>query len=238
MDLRRLSVFVLIPVVVTLVCLGLYFSGVPWMERLVAPSMDGMYVNTWREFGLVENLQNLLLLATIAVTVTGLGRKPHLWERLLLGAIGLLALFVFLEEVDYGLHWYEWLRGIGADEAAEVRNWHNQSGRTSVLKRVVDVGMLTGFVLLPLLLRGRAGPVVDYLLPSRWFAATLVCVIGLSELAHALNDAGLNPDGALESNMSEFRETITYYAGLVYVVEFVFFRRSPGLPPGTATRPA
>ena len=41
----------------SLVLIIFYFQGAPWMQELAAPTYN-------REFGLVENAQNLMLLAT------------------------------------------------------------------------------------------------------------------------------------------------------------------------------
>ena len=216
--------FLVLPLAAGLVLQAMYFSGVPALERIIVPRLEGMYGNTWREFGLVENLQNLLLLGIIVVAVVGLRRARPAWERAVYGLVALLAVFVFLEEIDYGLHWYEYLGGVPAEQAAETRNWHNEAGRNKSMKRLVDAGMVAWFLVLPLATARLRSPFVRRYLPGRWYALTVLAAWLLSELAHLLNDLGLNPDGMIRSNISEFREVNTYYIGLLYLVDLVYLR--------------
>ena len=95
------------------------------------------------------------------------------------------------------------------------------------MKRVVDVASVIWFFLVPLTTTRVRNPRVRYFLPDRWYAATVVCAWLLSELAHFLNDSGLNPDGNIRSNISEFREVNTYYLPLLYLWDLVFLRTWP-----------
>lgn len=227
MSRTRLLVFVVVPVTTGLVLQAMYFSGVAALEQLIVPEMEGMHLNTWREFGLLESLQNLLLLGIIGVAVAGVLRVSARWQKAVFGVIAAFAAFIFLEEIDYGLHYYEYVSGIESESAAESRNWHNVGKRTSIMKRLVDAGAVLWFFVVPLATARVRAPKVRYFLPSRWYAVTVVCAWLLSELAHLLNDAGLNPDGNIRSNISEFREINTYYLPLVYLSELVFVRDWP-----------
>ncbi len=220
----RLFVFVLLPVSVGLLLQALYFSNVPMLEHIIVPDMGDMHGNSWREFGLLENLQNLVLLAIVALAVLGVRRARLALYKLLFAATAVVSTFIFLEEIDYGLHIYEYLAGIGEEEAAEYRNWHNEGRRAAYTKRVVDVFIVVWFVLIPLFTQRVIHPVWQFLRPTRWYVVTVMCALVLSELAHSLNDAGLNPDGMIRRNISEFRELNVYYIGLIYLYELVVLR--------------
>ena len=91
----------------------------------------------------------------------------------------------------------------------------------SYLKLISNIGLLTGFVLAPLLLSSSRNPIMRLLVPSRWMIATVVLIVLLSVLAHYLDDAGhsmiAGKPGNLDKNISEFRELNMYYLLLLYL---------------------
>ncbi|MCP3917026.1 MAG: hypothetical protein GY711_15880 [bacterium] len=204
---RDLILYVLLPAVIGAALLAAYFSGVDsWMSAVAPPAN--------REYGALENLQNLVLLLaawTAWRASRGVaGRARAIWTVVAVGS-----LFVLLEELDFGLHYYESLAGVEESERAEVRNLHNQYGASHYLKRVVDPAMGVFFLVLPLvaLRKGRAG--WRRFVPHVLSPLTLLLSVAVSKTAHFGEDAWSHND-ALRSNLSEFRELFVYYLWFLY----------------------
>jgi hypothetical protein len=223
---RRLVVFVGLPVVLNTVLMALYFG--PWElgSRIVAPAVPGMRWDSWREFGLLESLQNLYLLAVVVCALVSLVRARHPWQKWLAALVAMGSAFVLLEEIDFGLHYYEFLSGTLKPEDA-TRNLHNLGGNLSYFKLAMNAGAGVLFVVVPLVARRwrERSPVVAYLSTDGWYLLAFAIMLAASTLAHGLDDLGLGND-SLSGNMSEFREHNIYYLALVYFVD-LFLRRVP-----------
>ena len=81
------------------------------------------------------------------------------------------------------------------------------------------------FVLLPLAKRMVPERLRSFV-PNLHSALTLLGGLLISELAHGLEDAGWANNGSLHNNISEFRETFTYWVGLLYLWELARRRRA------------
>lgn len=233
--------YVLLPAAAALVLLAAYYAGVPGLADIVAPAVN-------RELGLLEHAQALVLGALTVTTVRAAGRAApgttarHGWLVAAAVAAGVL-----LEELDYGRHHALLLAGRPeAWSAVPPPALHNRPvGRdhevVDYLKAAANVGLALWFVLLPLVrrfgaLRGSAAwqivsRWVAPWLPSAWSAATVLVFVGVSRLAHALQDAtraaGAGPR-ALDGNVSEFGELIVYYLVALYVRDRALRGRAGG----------
>lgn len=214
---RDAWVFVLLPLGVSLGMIFGYFSGVEWLQNVVAPAWN-------REFGVLENLQHLLLLGCVVLAaLLARDERRGMWRAGFV-FVGLVSLFVLLEEIDYGLHYYEALAGVPEAERAGVRNLHNlhtSSGTevATLIKRVSDAAMILVFVLLPFVgPRLRLGS-LSALIPRRPFALLMIVALCVSNLAHYLDDSGWPHNHSLGRSMGEFRELLIYYIGFLYLVE-------------------
>lgn len=216
MDRGRVLLYGVVPLAVGGVLVALYFSGVPRLQTLAAPSHQ-------REYGLVENLQNLLLLAIVACAWRAGGREDTRRARLGWRAVALLALGVVLEEIDYGSHYWRSLTGRGGP--AVNFNLHNQGDLVDWIKRAFDATLFLVFVVAPFALR-RLPERWRAWVPSPYSALTVVAALATSKLAHALEDRGWPNNASLRSNISEFREVGTYWLGLLYLNE-IAGRRGP-----------
>lgn len=227
---HRLLAHLLLPAALSLALMGLYFSGSTALQAVVAPTIEGLHPFSWREFGALEMLQNAVLLAII-VLLADVARRagPALLRSILLVAASGFV-FVLLEEIDYGRHWYEYATGEVGSLSAENwnRNLHNRVAGTgeqysTYMRFASSVFVGLAFVLAPLFLQGSRHPLVRLLLPSRWMVTTVVLMVLLSNLAHALDDAGYavigGVPGNLEQNISEFRELVLYYLFGLYCLE-------------------
>ena len=111
-DRARLIRYGIIPLLTGLTLVAAYFSGVDPLMNLVARRGQ-------REYGAVENLQNLLLIliAVRAWRAAGLETAPRM--RYLGRALSVFAVFVLMEELDWGDHYYRSLTGKLAGDPGE-----------------------------------------------------------------------------------------------------------------------
>jgi hypothetical protein len=207
--------------------MGMYFSGNAFLQNIVAPDMDSMPLFSAREFGALEMMQNFFLLCIGFYSIRCFLAARDIWIKLVTLFLFLVSVFVLLEEIDYAAPFIEYFTGVHGSLSPEEwdRNWHNKTNASGVqnvsyLKLIANIGLLTGFVLAPLLLSGVRNRTLKLLIPSRWMVATVILVVLLSLLAHSLDDAGhsiiAGKPGNLEKNISEFRELNMYYIFLLY----------------------
>jgi hypothetical protein len=222
----------LIPCGINLLLVGMYFSGIPILQHIVVPDMP--FVKQQREFGLLENLQNLYLISMTLMGAWAIKIKPHAWEKAAAALYMVFAAFVFLEEIDYGLHWIEFLSDVPKDAAipTEGRNWHNEGDRTSNMKDLVTLSCVLLFVIAPFALKNRTQPLIRYLLPVRQYAVAFLGIVLISRLAHYLRDMGLGADG-IKQNIGEFRELGMYYLYMAWSYTVIFRRNYNDTPQST-----
>jgi len=221
---KKLLVYLIIPSLISLIFIWGYFFGDLRIQELIAPRLN-------REYGLLENLQNLVLLALIAIAAYGFIRKRLCFERAILVCVLAGGIFLFMEEIDYGRHHYRYLIGDPIDnrikdteENCSDWNLHNLGNINQLFKRTLDMGMIALFIIFPLVTWKSTNRLIRYLCPDPWFILTMVTMISISRYAKVLNRAGLGMNGALQGNTAEFREIIIYYVFLVYLVTFIFRR--------------
>ena len=225
---KKVIIYFVAPLAVSLVLIGMYFSGIESLQRIITPHMPNLHPNSAREFGLLENLQNILLIAMCAMAFLGIRRQTWRLGKAAMAGLGLFSVFILLEEIDYGLHFYEWIMNVPPGEHVEERNLHNFGKRTNRIKQLVDICMVLIFVISPFALAKTRKPLVRYLTPDRFSALTIICMLIVRTLAHQLNDRGFGVGGGIVKNISEFRELITYYLFTLYVFEIAIRRAPPG----------
>lgn len=213
------------------VLMGLYFSGSALMQSIIVPTVSGLDEGSWREFGLLEMLQNVFLISILSLLIYALINQKERIDKVLYLLALMVFTFLFLEEIDYGLHYYELYSGELMHD--KPRNWHNQISangdqNTRKIKRITDGLMVLVFVFLPLLskltIKGRSLKGYAFV-PVNYFIYALISAVVLSKLAHTLDDAGFGvingAQGKLASNISEFRETSIYYICVLYMLQLV-----------------
>jgi len=234
MNNKNVLLFIVVPVFLNGLLIGLYFSGNQFAQYLAAPQFDWLHHRSWREFGLLEQTQNAFLLTIVLLFLVEATKRPLLLEKAFFLCGGLVMLFLLLEEIDYGIHFYEYYLGHELSMDPNLRNWHNdeRSGEsiTKDLKKLTSLVMIVWFILLPLISAKINPDRMRGIIPSRWFIVGFAVSLLLSSLAHYLNDIGLGAidgvAGSLKGNTSEFRETSTYYLYLLYAVQLI---RTPTL---------
>jgi hypothetical protein len=186
----------------------MHFSGDPTLGSIVAPRFN-------RELGLLENLQHAILLVILGIAAMRARRSTERLERAVFAAVAAGAAFMFLEEVDYGTHWWHALHGRGNDHVPF--SVHNLGENSPRFKKAGDAAMILFFAVYPLAAWKPWNRWVEAFRPSAWFLTSLAAMLVLSETAHALNERGFAADSEIRDSMSEFRELFVYYVWLVYL---------------------
>lgn len=229
MNWRKVTIYFFGPLALVLPMVLMYFSGIEILQLIISPRIEGLYPNSNRELGLLESTQNVVLLFIIGLIIRAWFIHKPRWLMIPVFIAFCGATFVFLEEIDYGLHYKEYFTGVTAEDAAEVRNWHNVGDRTSRSKQALDAAVIVWFLVVPLLFAGSSYKWVRTLVPDKYAVLTLIAMFIVRSLAHGLQDAGFEGSGTMDKNLSEFRELVTYYLGAVYLFD-VSERRMRGRP--------
>lgn len=225
---KELTLFILIPLTFNLLFFALYFSGIDSLQQIVGPRIPGILPMSWREFGIVELLQNVFLVAIVALFMRALVIRKAPAEKIFFLTGTIVMLFLLLEEIDYGLHFYHYF----SDQPIEIArfNWHNEhtfsdNENGKYLRRISDFGSVFWFTLMPLISIKVNFRRIHSIIPSLWFIPALIVSALCSSLGHFLEDRGMSiingTIGVLEGNISEFRETTTYYIYFLYAIQLV-----------------
>ena len=221
--MKKITVILLIPGIGISLLIGAYFSGIEWLQTIVAPPGN-------REYGLLENLQLVILLAIVVGAVIGLKIKTNRPEKIIMALILAGSVFMFLEELDYGLFYYRLVSGNPIDEriASEFINLHNIGEASPKFKLAGDLSLIILFIVLPLFFSRSRNNLLRYLAPDRLFVLAVILMFALSRFAHYLENSGVGTMGSLHGRISEFRELFTYYIFLVYFFGLIFRRSYSG----------
>ncbi len=219
---KNIYLFIIIPILLNLILVGFYFSGVPYLQNII--SLNDIFLT--RESGLLEQLQNFYLLSIFSIFFyLSIKRKAKSEKIFFLLLSGVFA-FLFLEEIDYGRNLYEFFIGHSSD--VEIRNWHNQSTdgkkqNVKYFKQLIDLANVLWFILLPLLKVKINIPIIKSTIPSRFFIIGFILTAILSSITHTFENMDLSQingiSGTLSGNISEFRENNTYYLYLLYAIQ-------------------
>ncbi len=215
----KITVLLIIPAVGSAILIAAYFSGIGWLQAIVSPPIN-------REYGLLENLQLLLLLGIALAAAYGVIIKKHRTEKWIMAVILAGSIFMFLEEADYGLHYFYLLTGNPLDDsqAKIFINLHNIGEASPKFKLVGDLTLIVFFIIFPLLFARSRNSFLRYLTPNRLFILNIILMFIVSRVAHYLEDGGIGGIGSLHGRISEFRELLTYYAFAIYFYGLIFRR--------------
>lgn len=208
----------IIPLLVLIPLLIMYFSEVKWAQELVCPSVN------W-ELGIVENIQILLLLMILTVSIIATFRKKNKIEKVIFSFLSLFTLFVLLEEIDYGAHFLRYFKGHSDTFFVEVTgkaNVHNLGNNARLFKRSIYPLMLILFIITPLCAHKFKNPIARYLIPSKWFVVTAIITVFSYAVPRLLVDWNIFEDGGFGVNIGEFSEIMVYYIFFLYLYEVIF----------------
>jgi hypothetical protein len=207
--MREHVLYWVFPTTVVAALMAMHFSGEPTLGSILAPRFN-------RELGLLENLQHAILLVILALVAMRARRATERLERAAFALVAAATTFMFLEEVDYGTHWWNALHGRGDDYIPF--SVHNTGRNSDKFKKAGDATMIAFFAVFPIASWRLRNPWITFFRPSAWFLASLAAMLLLSSLAHELNDRGFAADSPIRDSISEFRELFVYYVWLVYLV--------------------
>ncbi|MEZ6023267.1 MAG: hypothetical protein R3C16_07635 [Hyphomonadaceae bacterium] len=137
------------------------------------------------ELGLLEQLQNALLLTAFITALACLPRAKERWLRIWLIVIAVGIFWLLGEEISWGQHYFNWETGawfsdLNDQDEINIHNtpggWFDQKPRAILL-----LGMILGTIVHPLVKRFRGRGLFDH---PWWLAPTLVCLA----LGHLLSD--------------------------------------------------
>jgi hypothetical protein len=214
----------IVPTFLMLLLIMTFYLNWFGLSEIIAPKIN-------REFGIVENIQNILLILIFLLALKGFRTQEIRIEKYGYALIMVATVFMFLEEIDYGLHYYDYITGKRDDEVTkieifneEVRNFHN-NGRVilNVLKLVSYTVIILFFVALPLLPSSikTKFPLLKYLSPSTLIISTAASLLILNQIALYLYKHYDYNNPSLDRNVSEFEEIMTYYIIFLYLREMV-----------------
>lgn len=212
------------PAILLLLYIFIYFFDIFGMSYLMAPEYN-------REFGFVETTQAIVIIGIVLVCLMGFNHEHTLVRYFF--RIGLpVSVFIFLEEIDYGLHFYDWYVGkttamINAEYETGVRNLHNSFDLTNGFKKLAYV-----FLAFVCLLEAKPQGVLNFrflnkfqsLIPDRFrpdslLALTVILIPVINQVAFFIKNNFEVKSNVLKGNLSEFEETLIYYAAFLYVFQ-------------------
>lgn len=219
MSFRAHLVYWMLPSVVILVLIGMYFSNISGLMEFLAPRIN-------RELGLLENLQNAVLIVLIVMMAIRLRRSRETLEYVFFGLVAAAGVFILLEELDYGTHFWWALHGLDW-ETRPVLNIHNQGENSDRFKAVGNLLLGVFFVILPWLRFPPDKSRLRFLQPNRMFVFSMLAMLLLSRFTHYLEETVPPEPNYLDNSMSEYRELFTYYVWTLYFGILAFRRPWP-----------
>lgn len=205
MSLRqRIALYGVVPFIGIGALAVFYFSGHPVLRTIVSPEHG-------KEFGLLELLQVACLLAIVAVSAPGgFGPRPRV-EKFVRGGLAVVALFVAMEEIDYGAHFL----------GTQIPTLHGVEYIEAVIEASARVGMMIFFGAFALLFADSRRLTLRYLAPDRMSVLAILVISALQEVIWRAPPMA----GTLSGHEIEFMELGMYYLGLLYAIDLS--RRAP-----------
>jgi hypothetical protein len=216
------------PLILSLILMICYFQGPQWLQELAASSYN-------REFGLVENTENAFLLCIVYFAFRLL-KLPHSKRlRLPYLLIFFAAVFVFLEEIDYGYHYINYINDADARQLSINHNIHNLPHVNNQLRLIFYILIAIFVIILPYFLSFKLPSLLVNFVADIRLQLTVLAFLIISKMAGIFNDLSHYTNRALEGNISEFEELALYYLFLVYIYN-LYLQESKNFARGTQLR--
>ena len=191
----------------------MYFAGKPWMQDFVAHSYN-------REFGLLENLENLLLLLIIIISFVLWRKSVDFISRAIYLLCLIATVFMLLEEIDYGYHFWNYYHGIRPQDDPIIHNIHNQGKNTiKMLMWACYTIILLFIIIMPHVKKDRLPEWIVNFIPSIKLHFTVLAIPLISRMPHILNNMNFETNQSLYHNLSEFEELAIYYIFFLFFFE-------------------
>jgi hypothetical protein len=207
-----------LPIIVLVPLILFYFSGVRWMVEIVCPAAN-------REYGVVENLQLIIILYMAVISFMAIKRKTWIVEKVGFILLSIFALLVLFEEMDWGAHFIEAATGSRDtifSELTGATNIHNQDDNAKWFKRPVYLIMAALFIFFPLYRHRFSNPLLVYLTPKKLIIGTVIIAIFSDLIPRFIVIWNIRPDAGFANNIGEFSEIMVYYTFALYLHEIIF----------------
>lgn len=210
--LKKHIIYWILPSVVVFPSIVIYFFELPGAE-IIFPQVN-------REYGILENLQLVILLGVFVVSILG-ARKKEGWEKLVFYFIALSSIFLLLEEMDYGKHFIVLFSGKNPGDLNEIISVHNlnKSIIDKFLKYIAKLLLLALFVLAPLVKNWVKNSIILHFIPNKM----IICTATLTVLAWItlkfLIFMGIADPVVQRSTLGEILEVMIYYIFFLYIYE-------------------
>jgi hypothetical protein len=198
------------PIILSLLLMICYFRGPNWLQELAASSYN-------REFGLVENAQNAILLCTIYLAFRLLKISDYKWPKIFYLLIFFAVVFTFLEEIDYGFHYINYLNDADARQRGINHNIHNLPDVNNQIRLIFYILIAIFVIILPYISSSRLPSLLVHFVADIRLQLTVLAFLVISKMAGIFNDLSHYTNLALDGNISEFEELPLYYLLMVYV---------------------
>ena len=219
------------PLIAGIFLVFLNYSGIRGFTELISPDVN-------REFGLLENLQLLLIATTFIYAVKAIRLKKFWFEKLAYVVLSLFFVVLFLEEIDYGIHYYEYfVKGVTEDKSI-VRNFHNQGDNNYYLRQASYVVMVLLFVVLPFFRNKIKNNLLHHFVASSMIIYSFLVYLFIGQLSRWMPKLGMPVNESLRGNHQEFEELVLYFIILLYVYEIAILKKSLFTPKGKLQRTA
>jgi hypothetical protein len=198
------------PLIISLVLMVLYFQGSRWMQEMVAPVYN-------REFGLLENIQNIILLFAAYMSLLLVIRSRLGWIRFGYLLMFIAAAFTFFEEIDYGYHYINYLNDADAAARSINHNIHNKGNTTNHIRLAFYILIIIFVIILPYVPKAKHPTWISHFVPTVRLQLTLLAMLITSWLVGVFNNISHSTNMSLDGNLSEFEELCLYYLLMMYV---------------------
>lgn len=222
MSKREHMIYWVLPILVLGTSMFFYFSEIPPLVNFICPQGNC-------EWGFLENLQLLIVFGIFILSLLAFFRKKERFLKWLFGLIALFAIFVFLEEIDYGEHFAQLLMGTEGEnyeqQLISIRNIHNRGSNAKLFKRSVYLIMAMIFVIAPFFKSRVKNPLVKYFVPGVNIVFVAVLTIISDLLPRLIVILGGNLEGGLGVETGEFSEIMVYYIFFIYLLQLIYVNR-------------
>ena len=214
-------IYWILPTMVIGLFIYIYFFNPLGLSYLIAPEYN-------REFGLLENIQLIIIIAIIILSFKKISNSRINSVSLIFSITFFISVLVLLEEIDYGLHYYDYILGKSKQQIESeswnknlIRNFHNQGNLTFYIKLITYIA----FVLLifsPYLLRKIKinNKYLNQIAPRHYLIYSILSMVFLNRVALYIDkEFKQNDINSLNSNISEFEEVFIYYIVFLYLLE-------------------
>lgn len=217
---KKLSTYYWIHLVLILSTILLWF----FPEEVI--TLHVPYIN--REYGLLEHIQLLFIGLCIVTLFRHVRISDNRWPCYVCFALIAFSAFIFLEEIDYGTHHYDWL--INNDPHTSSfdgrRNLHNDYSLSKEIMQVTNKVALFVFMVLVPLMSSRLGKYQKYA-PTKWFAWSYLSFLLIIFVLRKITGTMLDEEVLVGTQyFSEMSEMMIYYLWYLYVDHLYQVRKS------------